>query len=327
MPIVNRIKPIVAFPKIKRVGIYCRVSSKHEDQLLSLAQQVSYYTRLVMNEPGWHLIDIYIDIKSAETVESRAEFTRLLHDCRNGNLDLVITKSISRFGRDTVDLLNTIRELREIGVGVLFDEEMISTTEPESELITTIIEAYAQAENESRSQNTKMGLVMRAKGGSSGLYKRRCFGYYTDKNGNLQINEEEAKVVRFIFEMYLAGESLLGIIRKLEIDRIKTATGKEKWSKNTLDKLLSNEKYSGDVEIFKTFSSIQLSPTKVKKRRDNKGEFERYVYIENHPAIISKEAFVAVQEEKAQRSNVEKTEEGVKRKPTRYSKIRDSSNH
>jgi len=277
-----------------------------------------------MNQPRWRLTDIYLDIKSAETVSPRTEFLRLLQDCRSGILDLVVTKSISRFGRDTLDLLNVIRELRELGVGVLFDEEMISTTEPDSEFMTTIIEAYAQAENESRSGNIKRGLVMRAKDGSLGLYKRRCFGYDADKDGDLQINEDEAAIVRSIFAMYLGGESLVGIIHKLESDGVKTATGKDRWSKNTLDKLLSNEKYCGDVVIFKSYSSVQLSPKKTKRRKENKGELDRYMCISNHPAIISKEAFEAVQAEKEHRSNVDVTESGKRRKATRYSKKRDA---
>jgi len=214
--------------------------------------------------------------------------------------------------------------LRKLGVGVLFDEEMVDTTEPDSEFITTIVEAFAQAENESLSANTKRGLVMRAKSGSSGLYKRRCFGYYTDKNGDLQVNEDEATVVRSIFHMYLDGESLVGIIRRLEANGTKTATGKDKWSNNTLDKLLSNEKYCGDVVIFKSYSSVQLSPEKTKTRKENKGEFERYMCISNHPAIITKEKFEAVQAEKARRSNIETTESGAKRRAKRYSKKRDA---
>jgi len=321
---VRKIKPEPPFPRLERVGIYCRVSSKHEEQLSSLAGQVSYFTRMVMNHPYWRLYDIYIDIKSAETASARSEYTRLLQDCRNGNIDLVITKSISRFGRDTVELLSAIRELHKLGVAVLFDEETISTMSPDSEFITTIIEAYAQAENESRSDNTKAGLIMKAKNGSSGLYKRRCFGYYTDTNGDLQINKEEAAVVRSIFEMYLSGESLVGIIGILEARNVKTATGKDKWSKNTLDKLLSNEKYSGDVLLFKSYSEVQLSPVKIKRRKENKGELERYMCVSNHPAIISKELFEAVQTEKQRRTNVEITGEGTRRKTTRYSKKRDT---
>ena len=264
MRIFTKIEPLPDIPKRKRVGIYCRVSSKHEAQLASLANQVSYFTRVVMNKPGWWLTDIYIDIKSAETINPRTEFLRLLQDCRNGNLDLVITKSISRFGRDTLDLLNAIRELRELGVAVLFDQEAISTDEPDSEFITTI------------------------------------------------------------FEMYLDGESLVGIISRLKSSDVKTATGKDKWSKNTLDKMLSNEKYCGDVVLFKSYSFVQLSPVKIKRRKENKGEVERYMCVSNHPAIIPKDTFEAVQAEKARRSNVEITDNGTKRRGTHYSKKRDA---
>lgn len=194
-----------------------------------------------------------------------------------------------------------------------------------SENMITIIEAIAQAENEARSQNTRWGIVKRAKDGTSGLYKRRCFGYYTDKEGDLQINDIEAEVVRDIFSMYLAGESLVGIIRRLEKDAVKTATGKDTWSKNTLDKLLSNEKYCGNAEIFKTFTATQFSPVKTKTRKVNNGELARYTIIENHPAIIAKETFDSVQTEKLRRSNVERTAVGAMRKSTRYSSKRDST--
>jgi len=130
--------------------------------------------------------------------------------------------------------------------------------------------------------------------------------------------------VKSIFEMYIRGESLIGIIKELELNGVRTATGKERWSKNTLDKLLSNEKYCGNVVIFKSYTSMQLSPVKTKKRKENKGEFKQYMCISDHPAIISKDIFEAVQTENARRSNIEITMNGVKRKSTRYSKKRDA---
>ena len=260
MPDVKIIKQFSEIPRRKNVGIYCRVSSAHSDQLASLSQQVSYFTKLVMSKGGWLLADIYIDIKSADTGSNRPEYRRLLQDCRDRKLDLVITKSISRFGRDTLELLTTIRELRTLGISVVFEQENISTESPDSELMISVIESIAQAECESRSKNTRWGLENRATDGSCGLYKRRCFGYSTDKYGNLQINLKEAGIVRSIFEMYLSGESLVGIIKKLEASEVKTPTGKDKWCKNTIDKLLSNEKYTGKVEIFKSFSSKQIDP-------------------------------------------------------------------
>jgi len=260
MPTIKITKPLSEIPRYRNVGIYCRVSSTHAEQLTSLSNQVSHFTKMVMRRAGWWLTDIYIDIKSAEMGNNRSEYERLLRDCRDKRLDLVITKSISRFGRDTIELLSTIRELRVLGIGVMFEQENLSTESADNEHIITIIEAFAQAECESRSKNTRWGLENRAKNGTCGLYKRRCFGYYTDKNGDLQINMEEAQIVRSIYEMYLSGESLVGIIKKLEVDGIKTPTGKDKWSKNTLDKLLLNEKYTGQVELFKSFSVKQIDP-------------------------------------------------------------------
>jgi len=188
----------------------------------------------------------------------------------------------------------------------------------------TIIGAVAQAECEFRSKNTRWGLENRAKNGSCGLYKRRCFGYYTDEYGNLQINVKEAEVVRSIFEMYLSGNSLVGIIKNLEANDIKTPTGKNKWCKNTLDKLLSNEKYTGRVEIFKSFSIKQINPIAPFKTLKNNGEFAKYVMLESHPEIIPQDFFDAVQKEKTQRTNIENVGDTSKRKNTRYSSKRDS---
>jgi len=322
--IITKIDSQPQIPQIQRVGVYCRVSSALAPQLASLAHQVSYFTKMVPRQPLWRLADIYIDIKSGETINARAEFLRLINDCRNGLLDIVITKSISRLSRDTAELLSVIRELRSHGVEVIFEQEMLSTADNSSELMISVIESIAQAENESRSQNVRWGIVQRAREGTAALYKRRCYGYFTDKNGNLQINKKEAEVVRSIFGMYLSGQSLLGIIRQLQADEIKTPTGKDTWSKRALDHMLSNKKYTGDVEIFKTYTVKEYSPIKVIKTKKNKGEFDRYVAIANHPAIISKTDFTAVQDEKARRTNVEYTEDGIRRKATRYSVTRDA---
>ena len=189
----------------------------------------------------------------------------------------------------------------------------------------SILEAVSQAENDSRSRDVKWGIVKRAMDGSAGLYRRRCYGYFTGKDGALQIDETEAGVVRSIFDMYLAGQSLVGIISSLETEGIKTPTGKEKWSKRTLDHLLSNDKYSGDVTIFKTYTTMEYVPYKRKRTKKNDGEFARYISIANHPAIVSKDVFETVQNEKARRTNVEMSEDGIKRKSTRYSVKRDAS--
>lgn len=317
MPVVREVTPyLFDFPRIKRVGAYCRVSSTIAPQMASLANQISYFVKMIPNQPGWRLSDIYTDVKSGDTMSSRPELQRLLTDCRQGALDVVIVKNISRLSRDTVELLTLVREMRNLGIEVVFDQEMLSTAEEKGELILTLLEAIAQSENDSRSKDVRWGILHRATDGSSGLYKRRCYGYRNNEEGHLEIDRAEAPVVRRIFEMYLSGESLAGIIRSLENDDVKTATGKDKWSKRAVDCLLSNEKYCGNVMIFKTYTVKQYMPYKVKRRKKNDGKYERYYAIANHPAIISEEMFNAVQAEKARRSNVD---ENGNRTKTRYS--------
>lgn len=292
----------------KRVGIYCRVSSNSMEQLNSLTNQVSALTRLTALTPNWLLVDTYIDIASGKTGSKRKEFMRTLEDCQAKNIEIIITKNISRFGRDTVEVLESLHKLREHGVRVIFEQEGLDTADTDSELMISIIESIAQAENESRSENIKWGYRRHAAQGTSKLYNRKCYGYENDADGELIIKKDESKNVRLIFELYLRGFSIIGIKRELEKRGIKTPTGKEKWSKRTIDVMLSNEKYIGLVRLL------------------NAGEHqEHYVSENNHPAIISKEQFEAVQAEKKNRSNVVKRKNGVKRKDTKYSSKRNNT--
>lgn len=286
----------------KRVGIYCRVSTNDTEQLNSLTIQVSALTRLVAATPQWLLVDVYIDIASSKTGSSRKEFTRMLDDCQSKSLDIVITKSISRFGRDTVETLEALRQMRDFGVRVIFEQENLDTADTDSELMISIVESFAQAENESRSENIKWGLKQKAASGTSKLYDRKCYGYDHDEDGRLIINEAEADNVRKIFRRYLEGKSILGIMKELEKQGIQSPTGKEKWPKRTIDVLLSNEKYTGNVRLF-----------------DSEKREVQYLSKDNHPAIISSETYQAVQIEKMKRSNVTKGEEGRKRKSKKYS--------
>lgn len=286
----------------KRVGIYCRVSSNSTDQLKSLIAQVSALTRLTAANPKWLLVDAYIDIASSRTGSSRKEFIRLLQDCKSGDVEIILTKSISRFGRDTVEILDSLNQLKAHGVRVIFEQEGLDTANTDNNLMISIIESIAQAENESRSDNIKWGIKQRAAQGTSKLYNRKCYGYFNDENGNLVIDEREAKTVRMIFNLYLHGKSVLGIVKELERLGIKSPTGKDTWPKRTIDVMLSNEKYMGNVRLL-----------------DN-GKYEAYYFVEdNNPAIIPKETFQAVQIEKQRRSNVIKSKEGLQRKSTKYS--------
>lgn len=286
----------------KRVGIYCRVSTNSADQLKSLAAQVSALTRLTAANPKWLLVDVYIDIASSKTGSSRKEFSRMLQDCKSRDIEIILTKSISRFGRDTVEILDALNQLRVLGVRVIFEQEQLDTADTDNDLMISIIESIAQAENESRSDNIKWGIKQRAAQGTSKLYNRKCYGYVNADDGSLVIEESEAKNVRLIFNMYLRGKSVIGIVSELERLGIKSPTGKDKWSKRTIDVMLSNEKYTGNVRLL-----------------DNGKNDVCYLAEDNNPAIISKETFQAVQLEKQHRSNVIKSEEGIRRKSTKYS--------
>ncbi len=300
----KRVEYIPAKPpkREKRVGIYCRVSTNSADQLKSLTAQVSALTKLTAVNPKWLLVDVYIDIASSKTGSSRKEFSRMLKDCQSHDLEIILTKSISRFGRDTVEILDALNQLKILGVRVIFEQEQLDTADTDSDLMISIIESIAQTENESRSDNIKWGIKQRAAQGTSKLYNRKCYGYHNDEDGNLTIDEKEAKNVRVIFNLYLKGKSILGIVKELERLGIKSPTGKAIWPKRTIDVMLSNEKYAGNVRLL------------------DDGKHEAYYLSEdNNPAIISNETFQAVQIEKQHRSNITKGEDGSKRKSIKYS--------
>jgi DNA invertase Pin-like site-specific DNA recombinase len=286
----------------KRVGIYCRVSTNSSDQLKSLTAQVSALTRLTAANPKWLLVDVYIDIASSKTGSSRKEFSRMLQDCKSRDIEIILTKSISRFGRDTVEILDALNQLRVLGVRVIFQQEVLDTADTDNDLMISIIESIAQAENESRSDNIKWGIKQRAAKGTSKLYNRKCYGFANADDGSLIIEKSEAKNVKLIFNMYLQGKSVIGIVSELERLGIKSPTGKDKWAKRTVDVMLSNEKYTGNVRLL-----------------DN-GKHDSYYLAEgNHPAIITKEMYQAVQIEKQHRSNVIEGEKGNRRKSKKYS--------
>jgi DNA invertase Pin-like site-specific DNA recombinase len=286
----------------KRVGIYCRVSTNSTEQLKSLTAQVSALTRLTAANPKWLLVDVYIDIASSKTGSSRKEFSRMLQECKSHDIEIVLTKSISRFGRDTVEILDALNQLRLLGVRVIFEQEQLDTADTDNDLMISIIESIAQAENESRSDNIKWGIKQRAAQGTSKLYNRKCYGYTNADDGSLIIEESEAKNVRLIFNLYLRGKSIIGIVSELDRLGIKSPTGKATWPKRTIDVMLSNEKYMGNVRLL-----------------DNGKHSATYLSEDNNPAIIPKETFQAVQLEKQHRSNVIKGEDGSQRKSTKYS--------
>ncbi|SFE37926.1 recombinase family protein [Peptostreptococcus sp. D1] len=288
------------------VGIYARVSTNRKEQMESLSTQVSGLTRLAVAHRTWFVADIFLDVASAKTGTSRIEFNRMISECEKGNIDIILTKSISRFGRDTQECLEAIRKIRAAGKRIIFERDKIDTEAIGDELLISVIEACEQSENEWRSENIRWGLKRKAENGTSGLYNRPCYGYKKDKYGMLVIDDEQAKVVRDIFNWYLEGCSIGGIIKRLETNGIKSPKGKERWSKKGIESTLTRQKYTGDVAI-----------------ADSGGSENQYLNKEHHEGIISKEQFEAVQLEMESRSNVEVLEDGtVRRKNKKYSSKR-----
>ena len=285
------------------VGIYARVSTNRKEQLDSLAVQVSGLTRLAASHMTWFVADIFLDVASAKVGSSRNEFNRMIDECEKGNLDIILTKSVSRFGRDTKEGLEAIRKLKACGTRIIFEADKIDTETVDDELLISVVQACSQAENDWRSENIRFGLKHRAEDGTSGLYSRACYGYKKDKHGMLIIDEEQAKVVRAIFDWYLEGLSVVGIIERLKSRGVKSPKGKDSWSKRAVESTLTRRKYTGDVAI-----------------ADSGGSDRQYLYSDHHSGIISKEKFEAVELEMAARSNLEVGEDGkMHRNSKKYS--------
>lgn len=290
--------------KALRVAAYCRVSTTLEQQETSYEAQVSYYTEKIKSNPNWKLAGIYADDgKSATNTKKRDDFNAMIEDCMAGKIDMIITKSVSRFARNTVDSLQNIRKLKEKNVAVFFEKEGVNTLESTGELLITILSSQAQEESRNLSENTRWGLVRRFENGIVSVNHNKFLGYTKDKNGELVIVPEEAELVRRIFRLYLEGNSIIQITKILESEGIKTVTGRTKWCPGVIDKMLSNEKYMGDVLQQKTYTIDFLT----KKRVKNNGIVPQYYIEDDHEAIIPKELFYQVQEEKARRASLNKS--------------------
>ena len=282
-----------------RVVAYCRVSTKQEEQLNSYETQLKYYTDRINREPDWEFVGIFADKGITGTsVKNRDEFKKMIRLCKRGKVDMIICKSIARFARNTVDCLKYTRMLKAIGVDVYFEEQDIHSTQPGAEFYITIYGSIAQSESENISANVKWGKAQSAKEGKVAFHYKRFLGYKKGANGAPEIDEDEAKVVRFIYERFLAGEGALQIAHKLTEQGIQTPSGKCVWQKSTVLSILSNEKYKGDAILNKTYVVDCLT----KEVRKNNGERPKYYVENNHPAIIDSGTFARVQEELAKRS-------------------------
>lgn len=277
-----------------RVAAYCRVSTNHEEQELSLETQISYYGKLIAEYGDWELVKIYAERASGTQMKKRPEFVKMIKACKQGRIYLILTKSMSRFGRNTLNTLRTLYELFGLNVKVYFEKENLNNYDKEMRTMMGIYAGFAKEESKSMSDNIKWGIRERMREGKVCLNCTRFLRYEKDKNGKLVIVESEAIVVRKIFELYLNGFGVRKIKRYLEENGIKTVTGKDVWSTSTIDHIISNEKYVGDVLMQKSFTENFLTG----KRKKNEGELTMYLIENDHEPIVSREVFEAVQKRK-----------------------------
>ena len=282
-----------------RVAAYCRVSTKEEEQASSYEAQCEYYTDKIMSNKEWTMAGIFADEGITGTsTKKRTEFLRMIRQCKQKKIDLILTKSIQRFARNTLDCINYTRILRQLGIGVLFEKENINSLPPDSEFMITMYGAMAQSESESISGNIRRGRQMHAKVGTLKIPCHWLYGYKKDADGKFCIVPEQAEVVREIYERYKDGASLRNLKDWLEGNQIKTVLGTADWSISVIKGILTNEKYCGDVLLQKTFCTDVISKKIVK----NVGQMAQYYMPDHHEAIVSREQYNAVKAEMARRS-------------------------
>ena len=288
-----------------RVAAYCRVSTDSEDQLNSFVAQNTHYNAFIRNHENWTLVDVYADEGiSGTSAKKRADFQRLLNDCRKGKIDKVLVKSISRFARNTAECLEAIRELKSLGISVFFEEHNIDTKMVSSEMLTAVIASCAQAESESISKNMRWSYQKRMERGTF-LPGSLPYGYkMTEKQ--IEVEPAEAAIIREIFARYLAGDSKLRIAATLNEREILTHKGK-KWDYCAIRYILRNVNYTGDSLWQKSYSTESFPPKKVR----NHGEKPQYYASNTHPPIISQETYQAVQNLLEERSQFFRSGAGV----------------
>ena len=284
--------------KYLRVAAYCRVSRDDEEQINSFQVQISYYTSMISQHEGWVLAGIFADegISGVRT-KKREQFNKMIELCRQGKIDLILTKSVSRFARNTLDCIKHIRTLKSWGIPVIFEKEGIDTSSMNSEMILTCLSSFAQAESESISGNVTKGIRMGYRQGRFAFRYNNCLGYRKGADGKPEIDPEEARIIRLIAQDFLNGKSLHTIKLTLEGLAVPSPSGNKTWNTQTILRILKNEKYMGDVLLQKTYTA-DLLEGKVKK---NNGELPQYYIRDNHPAILTREEFTQIQEELARR--------------------------
>ncbi len=302
--------------KSLRVAPYCRVSTNSEEQLDSYQAQIEYYTEKIAAQPEWTMVDMFADEgKTATSTKKRKDFLRMIKACEKGKVDLVITKSVSRFCRNTLDGLDYVRKLKRMGVGVFFEKENVNTLYMDNEMILTFMMSQAQAESESMSGNIRWGHRKNFKDGKVYYHYAGFLGYRKGEDDLPEIDQEEAEIVRRIFSRYLVGHSVAKIITDLEADGIKTVRGHKKWNDGVIRGMLKNEKYIGDALLQKTY----IADLFTRQSKKNNGELPQYYVHDCHPAIIDKLTFQRVLEEMARRSSLRKVSATAKTELAKYS--------
>ena len=286
-----------------RVAAYCRVSTEQEEQLGSFANQVEYYTKYINNNPDYELVDIFADEGITGTnTKKREGFQQLIQACDDGKVDLVITKSISRFARNTADCLHYSRHLKSLGIPIKFEKEGINTMDASGELLFTILSSLAQEESRNISENTQWGIRSKFQKGIPHLNTDCFLGYDKDENGHLIVNEEQAAIVKRIFRDFVEGWQVSEISKQLNDENIPGVHGEAKWYPITIVRILQNEKYKGDLLMQKFYTVDYLT----KEQTENDGKLNQY-YVENdHEAIIEKDVWDAVQIEIERRAEFRK---------------------
>ena len=299
IPPKPELQQTAAVTKQLRVAAYCRVSTKEEEQASSYEAQCEYYTDKIMSNKEWTMAGIFADEGITGTsTKKRTEFLRMIRQCKQKKIDLILTKSIQRFARNTLDCINYTRILRQLGIGVLFEKENINSLPADSEFMITMYGAMAQSESESISGNIRRGRQMHAKVGTLKVPCYRLYGYEKDADGKFRVIPEQAEIVRELYKRYESGASLRNLKEWLEESQIKTVLGTNDWSISVIKGILTNEKYCGDVLLQKTFCTDVISKKIVK----NVGQMTQYYMPDHHEAIVSREQYNAVKAEMARRS-------------------------
>ena len=304
LKIPAKFHPITHLPETKvqkrRVAAYARVSTDSEEQQTSYAAQVDRYTKYIQERADWEFVAVYTDEGiSALNTKHRDGFNRMVADALDGKIDLIVTKSVSRFARNTVDSLTTVRKLKEKGVEVFFEKENIYTLDSKGELLITIMSSLAQEESRSISENVTWGQRKRMADGKVSLPYKHFLGYRKGADGLPEIVPEEAEIIRNIYRWFMEGKTPTGIARTLTEQGVPTPAGKEQWCSSTVKSILTNEKYKGSALLQKRFTVDFLT----KKSKVNEGEVPQYYIEDDHEAIIPKDIFMRVQEEMARRSS------------------------